>query len=58
MVPLSSLVSQTENAHVLTEIAHFSFFRSIEIDGARRRGVGSGHVILAMSALGKANLWP
>jgi HAE1 family hydrophobic/amphiphilic exporter-1 len=56
LIPLSTLVSRTSDAKVPTEITHFDLFRSIEIDGAPRPGVGSGEAIDAMQKLANANL--
>jgi HAE1 family hydrophobic/amphiphilic exporter-1 len=58
MVPLSTLVSATHTESVPTEITHFDLFRSIEIDGAPRPGVGSGEAIAAMERLAKDRLPP
>ena len=57
LVPLSGLLTKTD-AKVPTEITHFNLFRSIEIDGAPRPGVGSGEVVAAMDKLAKENLAP
>ena len=56
-VPLSGLLRHSEEK-VPSEITHFNLFRSIEIDGAPRPGVGSGQVIAAMEALAKKTLPP
>ena len=54
-VPLSELLTHTD-AKVPTEITHFNLFRSIEIDGAPRPGVGSGDMITAMDMLANRTL--
>ncbi len=46
-VPLNELVSVAPGKSP-TEIAHFNLFRSIEIDGAPKPGIGSGDAIAAM----------
>ncbi len=50
LIPLSTLVTASA-VKVPTEITHFNLFRSIEIDGAPKPGVGSGDVIAAMQNL-------
>jgi len=55
LVPLSSLLT-TSSAKVPSEITHFNLFRSIEIDGAPKPGVGSGDVIAAMQRLAQQTL--
>jgi HAE1 family hydrophobic/amphiphilic exporter-1 len=57
LVPLSGLIANSEEK-VPSEITHFNLFRSIEIDGAARPGVGSGQVIAAMNAIAKKTLPP
>lgn len=54
-VPLSGLLTPT-GAKIPSEITHFDLFRSIEIDGAPRPGVGTGEMIQAMDKLAAANL--
>src|SRR5579872_330336 len=49
LVPLSSLVTQSQS-RVPTEISHFNLFRSIEVDGIPKPGVGSGDAIAAMES--------
>ena len=46
-VPLTELLTPSRE-RVPTEITHFNLFRSIEIDGAPKPGVGSGEAIAAM----------
>ncbi|HTV73918.1 MAG TPA: efflux RND transporter permease subunit [Candidatus Acidoferrales bacterium] len=55
LIPLSSLLT-TSSVKVPSEITHFNLFRSIEIDGAPRPGVGSGDVIAAVQRLAQQNL--
>jgi HAE1 family hydrophobic/amphiphilic exporter-1 len=50
LIPLSTLMTPS-STKVPTEITHFNLFRSIEVDGAPRPGVGSGDVITAMQKL-------
>jgi len=50
LTPLSSLVT-TSAVKVPTEITHYNLFRSIEVDGMPRPGVGSGEVIQTISNL-------
>ncbi len=57
LTPISDLVSVTP-VKVPTEISHFNLFRSIEIDGAPRPGVGSGDVIAAVGKLAQQVLPP
>ncbi|MBV8645665.1 MAG: efflux RND transporter permease subunit, partial [Candidatus Eremiobacteraeota bacterium] len=57
IVPLSNLVTATEVKAPPT-ITHYDLFRSIEIDGAPRPGVGSSDAIAAMEKVAKANLPP
>jgi HAE1 family hydrophobic/amphiphilic exporter-1 len=54
-VPLTTLVTQSQ-AKVPTEISHFNLFRSIEVDGAPKPGVGSGEAIAAMESAAKKTL--
>jgi HAE1 family hydrophobic/amphiphilic exporter-1 len=54
-VPLSGLLTHMD-AKVPTEITHFDLFRSIEVDGAPRPGVGSGDVIAAMNGIADKTL--
>ncbi|MGB6986087.1 MAG: efflux RND transporter permease subunit, partial [Candidatus Aquilonibacter sp.] len=54
-VPLSGLLTPTDTK-VPSEITHFNLFRSVEIDGAPRPGVGSGQVIDAMNQLAAKTL--
>jgi hydrophobic/amphiphilic exporter-1 (mainly G- bacteria), HAE1 family len=56
-VPLSGLLRPSEEK-VPSEITHFDLFRSIEVDGAPRPGVGSGQVIAAMQDHAKQTLPP
>jgi len=50
LIPLSTLMKPSpENSP--TEITHFDLFRSIEVDGAPKPGVGSGDVIAAMEGI-------
>jgi hydrophobic/amphiphilic exporter-1 (mainly G- bacteria), HAE1 family len=56
-VPLSGLLTPNDTK-VPSEITHFNLFRSIEIDGAPRPGVGTGQMIAAMDALAKKTLPP
>jgi hydrophobic/amphiphilic exporter-1 (mainly G- bacteria), HAE1 family len=56
-VPLSGLLTHSEEK-VPSEITHFNLFRSIEIDGAPRPGVGSGQMIAAMESIAKKTLPP
>jgi HAE1 family hydrophobic/amphiphilic exporter-1 len=55
LVPLSALVTQSQTK-VPTEISHFNLFRSIEVDGAPKPGIGSGEAIAAMEAAAKNTL--
>jgi HAE1 family hydrophobic/amphiphilic exporter-1 len=55
LVPLSTLMAPAQ-AKAPTEITHFDLFRSVEIDGAPRPGVGSGDVINTMERLAKQTL--
>jgi HAE1 family hydrophobic/amphiphilic exporter-1 len=55
LVPLSTLVTPSP-ARVPTEISHFNLFRSIEIDGAPKPGMGSGDAIAAMEVAAKKTL--
>lgn len=57
LVPIRTLLSQSQ-ARVPTEISHFNLFRSIELDGAPKPGVGSGEAISAMEAAAKKTLPP
>jgi HAE1 family hydrophobic/amphiphilic exporter-1 len=50
LIPLSTLMTPSMTK-VPTEITHFDLFRSIELDGAPRPGVGSGDVIAATQQL-------
>ncbi|MBV8636544.1 MAG: efflux RND transporter permease subunit [Candidatus Eremiobacteraeota bacterium] len=54
-VPLSGLLTHSD-AKVPTEITHFNMFRSIEIDGAPRPGVGTGDMINTMDNLASKTL--
>ena len=56
-VPLSGLLKPSQEV-VPSEITHFNLFRSIEIDGAPRPGVGSGQVIAAMNSIAQKTLPP
>lgn len=56
-VPLSGLLTHNDTK-VPTEITHFNLFRSIEVDGAPRPGVGSGEMVAAMDKIAKASLAP
>ncbi len=55
LVPLSTLM-KPNMAKAPTEITHFDLFRSIEIDGAPRPGVGSGEAISQMERLAHQTL--
>jgi len=55
LVPLSSLVTQSQS-RVPTEISHFNLFRSIEVDGIPKPGVGSGDAIAAMESAANKTL--
>jgi HAE1 family hydrophobic/amphiphilic exporter-1 len=55
LVPLSTLLTPSQTK-VPTEIAHFNLFRSIEIDGAPKPGIGSGEAIAAMEGAAKKTL--
>lgn len=57
LVPLTTLLTPVQ-ARVPTEITHFNLFRSIEIDGAPKPGVGSGDAIAAMETAAKKTLPP
>jgi HAE1 family hydrophobic/amphiphilic exporter-1 len=57
LVPLSTLVTQSQTK-VPTEISHFNLFRSIEVDGIPKPGVGSGDAIDAMESAAKKTLPP
>jgi HAE1 family hydrophobic/amphiphilic exporter-1 len=57
LVPLGGLLRHSEEK-VPSEITHFNLFRSIEIDGAPRPGVGSGQAIAAMNAIASKTLPP
>jgi HAE1 family hydrophobic/amphiphilic exporter-1 len=50
LIPLSTLMTPS-STKVPTEITHFNLYRSIEVDGAPRPGVGSGDVIASMQKL-------
>ncbi|HYZ15220.1 MAG TPA: efflux RND transporter permease subunit [Candidatus Acidoferrum sp.] len=50
LIPLSQLITPSATK-VPTEITHFDLYRSIEVDGAPRPGVGSGDVITTMQRL-------
>lgn len=54
-VPLSGLLKPSD-AKVPTEITHFNLFRSIEVDGAARPGVGGGDAINTMQKLASKTL--
>jgi hydrophobic/amphiphilic exporter-1 (mainly G- bacteria), HAE1 family len=54
-VPLSGLLTPA-GTKVPSEITHFNLFRSVEIDGAPRPGVGSGPMIDAMNQLAAKTL--
>ncbi len=55
LVPLSDVLTPSP-AKSPTEINHFNLFRSIEVDGAPRPGVGSGDAIAAMDQAAKQTL--
>jgi len=55
MVPLSSLVT-VQPRQVPPSITHYDLFRSIEIDGQPKPGVGSGDAIAAMEREARAHL--
>jgi HAE1 family hydrophobic/amphiphilic exporter-1 len=55
LIPLSTLMTASP-VKVPTEITHFNLFRSIEVDGAPKPGVGSGDVIAAMKTLAARTL--
>ncbi len=57
LVPLRDVLAPT-NGTTATEITHFNLFRSIEVDGAPRAGVGSGDAIAAMDDAAKQTLPP
>jgi HAE1 family hydrophobic/amphiphilic exporter-1 len=50
LIPLNTLMTES-STKVPTEITHFNLFRSFEIDGAPRPGIGSGDVIASMQHL-------
>ncbi|MGZ3547110.1 MAG: efflux RND transporter permease subunit [Vulcanimicrobiaceae bacterium] len=54
-VPLTELLTPSQ-ARVPTEISHFNLFRSIEVDGAPKPGVGSGDAIAAMEQAAQKTL--
>jgi hydrophobic/amphiphilic exporter-1 (mainly G- bacteria), HAE1 family len=54
-VPLTELL-KSSTTKVPTEITHFDLFRSIEVDGAPKPGVGSGDAIAAMEQAAKKTL--
>lgn len=55
LVPLSSLVTAAQIKAPPT-ITHYNLFRSIEIDGQPKPGVGSGDAITAMENVARAHL--
>ena len=55
LVPLSDVLVPSDG-RTATEITHFNLFRSIEVDGAPRPGVGSGDAIAAMDDAAKQTL--
>jgi len=55
LTPLSSLVTATQVKAPPT-ITHYNLFRSIEIDGQPKPGVGSGDAIAAMQRVAQAHL--
>jgi HAE1 family hydrophobic/amphiphilic exporter-1 len=57
MVPLSTLV-RAETVKVPPTITHYDLFRSIEIDGQPRPGIGSGDAIAAMEREARNHLPP
>jgi HAE1 family hydrophobic/amphiphilic exporter-1 len=57
MVPLSALV-RAETVKAPPTITHYNLFRSIEIDGQPRPGVGSGDAIAAMERQARDHLPP